>query len=399
MNKQESPSIECLVTEEEIRHTIEQIKSVLSERRIGIRDIKVRIGPTVSTYKVFPEPGEKISKIKSLENNITMNLEKNGVRIVTLTDSVGVEVPNDNRSVVHLKSMLESDAFKYSHAELPLAIGYSSIVGNKVIDLTDAPHILLAGATKQGKTVCLHTMVASLLYSKRPDELKMVFIDPKNVEFGSYGKLLNHYLAVSPTSSSGGEEHANAIVTKTPDAAVVLEGLCAEMEARYDKLVDAKANNIKQYNGLDMPYIVCFVDEFADLTVPDSNKDLKALTRRIMTAIIRLAMKGRAVGIHMIIATQKLSTDVITGLIKVNFPSRIAFKTGSRIESTTILDMPGAERLINSGDMLLEQGVDLERLQGGYISKEEVDALVDAISQKGIGSPYYLPTHVESEKV
>ena len=179
MSSQQESTIECFVTEEEIRHTTEQIKAVLARHRIGIRDIKVRIGPAVSTYKVFPVPGEKISKIKALELDLTMKLKKVGVRIVTLTDSVGVEVPNDNRSVVHLKSMLESDAFKSSHAELPLAIGYSSIVGSKVIDLAEAPHILLAGATKQGKTVCLFSMVASLLYSKSPDKVKFVFFDPK----------------------------------------------------------------------------------------------------------------------------------------------------------------------------------------------------------------------------
>lgn len=387
-----------MTAEEHIRK-VEILRKVLEENKVSIeKDIPAFFGPAVSEYNVIPSHGTKVSKIKELADDIAFAMGVVAVRVSTRQNSVAIEIPNDHRSIVPLKGLVCDKVFRKNQAVLPLAIGYTMIQATKLIDLADAPHILLAGATKQGKSICLHAMIASLLFSKRPDELKMVFIDPKRAEFGVYGKLLNHYLAVLPASSSE-EERANSIVTKAPDAADVLEGLCAEMDARYEKLADAKVNNIKEYNGSDIPYIVCFVDEFADLTIPIGSKVFKALTRRIMTAIIRLAQKGRAVGIHMIIATQRPSTDVITGLIKANFPTRVAFRTSSRIDSKVIIDMPGTERLIGHGDLLLSQGVEVERLQGGFISKEEVDAIVDSIvSQKGFNTPYYLPTPVDAEK-
>ena len=411
MNKQSNykmPSVNLLkdyadervgMTAEEHLRKLKILREVLVDNKVVVeKDIPTFFGPAVSEYNVIPTPGTKVSKIKELADDIAFAMGVVAVRVSTRQNSVAIEIPNDHRSIVPLKGPVSDKVFRKNQAVLPLAIGYTMIQETKLIDLFDAPHILVAGATKQGKTACLHTMVASLLFSKHPDELKMVFIDPKRAEFDAYDKLLNHYLAVLPASSSE-EERANSIVTKAPDAADVLEGLCAEMDARHEKLADAKVNNIKEYNGFDMPYIVCFVDEFADLTAPIGSKDFKALTRRIMTAIIRLAQKGRAVGIHLILATQRPSTDVITGLIKANFPTRIAFRTSSRIDSTIILDMPGAEKLIGAGDLLLTQGADLERIQGGYISKEEVDSIVDSIgSQKGFNIPYYLPRPVKNAK-
>lgn len=388
-----------MTAEEHIRK-VEILRKVLEENKVSFeKDIPAFFGPAVSEYNVIPAPGTKVSKIKELADDIAFAMGVVAVRVSTRHNAVAIEIPNNHRSIVPLKGLVCDKIFRKNQAVLPLAVGYTMIQATKLIDLADAPHILLAGATKQGKSVCLHAMIASLLFSKRPDELKMVFIDPKRAEFGAFGKLLNHYLAVLPASSSE-EERANSIVTKAPDAADVLEGLCVEMDARYEKLVDAKVNNIKEYNGLEgrhLPFIVCFVDEYADLTVAFGKN--KTIARRILTAIIRLAQKGRAVGIHMILATQRPSVDVITGLIKANFPTRIAFRTSSRIDSTVILDVPGAEKLIGAGDMLLEQGMNVERLQGGYISEDEVSAIVDSIgSQKGFNTPYYLPTPVEAAK-
>ena len=389
------------MTVEEHLRKLKILRKVLADNKVAVeKDIPTFFGPAVSEYNVVPVRGTKVSKIKDLADDIAFAMGVVAVRVSTRQNSVAIEIPNDHRSIVPLKGLVCDKVFRKNQAVLPLAIGYTMIQATKLIDLADAPHILLAGATKQGKSVCLHTMIASLLFSKRPDELKMVFVDPKRAEFGAYGKLLNHYLAVLPAPSSNGVELENAIVTKVPDAVDVLESLCSEMEARYEKLAEAKANNIMEYNGLEgrqLPYIVCFVDEYSDLTVAFGKN--KTIARRILTAIIRLAQKGRAVGIHMILATQRPSVDVITGLIKANFPTRIAFRTSSRIDSTVILDVPGAEKLIGAGDMLLEQGMDVERLQGGYISDDEVSAIVDSIgSQKGFNTPYYLPIPVETEK-
>ena len=395
MSSQQESTIECLVTEEEIRHTIEQMKAVLARHRIGIRDIKVKVGPAVSTYKVFPVPGEKISKIKSLEPEFALKLKKTGIMTVTLTDSVGVEVPNDNRSVVHLKSMLESDAFKSSPAELPLAIGYSSIVERKVIDLAEAPQILLAGATKQGKTVCLYSMVASLLYSKSPDKVKFVFFDPKMSEFSVFEKLFHQYLAVAPRANEE-EEKESTIVRKAKDAVYVLQALCGELEKRYEILSKTGNTCIKKYNNSlreinlrfncvyqYLPYIVVVFDEFADYVNPDeTNIETKKQADKIKASIIRLVQKGWAVGIHLIIATQRPTKAVIFELAPY-CPTTIAFRTTSAEESKRIIYQNGAEKLTGHGDMLmLDSSYNIERLQGAYISREDVISYVESIATK-----------------
>ena len=344
---------------------------------------------------MFPVPGEKISKIKSLEPEFALKLKKTGIMIVTLTDSVGVEVPNDNRSVVHLKSMLESDAFKSSHAELPLAIGYSSIVESRVIDLLEAPHILLAGATKQGKTVCLNSMVASLLYSKRSDEVKFVFIDPKMVELMVYEGLYPHYVAVAPRACED-EEKEHAIVREAKDAVYVIQALCDELEARYDILFKSRMTCIKEYNSSlseinlrsscvyqHIPYIVVVIDEYADFVVSDgTNAETKKQADIIKASIIRLVQKGRAAGIHLIIATQRPAKAVIFELATY-CPTTIAFRTASAEESKRIIFQNGAEKLTGSGDMLMQDSsYNIERLQGAYISRDEVISFVESIATK-----------------
>lgn len=391
------PMVGC----EELMQNEKCIREIMQANNVQIEeDIIALFGPSVSRYEVTPASGIKISKIKSLADDIAFSLGKTGVRAFTTDQSLAFEIPNKERSLVPLKNLLSDKAFKKSEAELPLAIGMKPFYETSVIDLVDAPHILVAGATKQGKSVCLQTMVASLLFSKRPDEVKFVFIDPKMVDFPEYGALLNHYLCVLPNASNEEEERSSAIVTTAQDAANVLGGLCAEMEGRYNTLMQAKVSNVREYNRQaesKLPYIVCVIDEYADLTVTfGAKKESKELSKRITASIIRLAQSGRATGIHLILATQRPSRDVITGLIKANFPTRIAFRTSSRIDSMIILDMPGAEKLIGEGDMLLSQGMNLERIQGGYISKEEMSAIVDYIGaqkghQKSFSSPHYLP--------
>ena len=389
------------MTVEEHLRKVKCIREVMTANGVNIKeDIRAYFGPAVSDYHVEPAPGTRASKIRDLADDIAASIGATSVRASTCQDYVAIEIPNVHRSIVPLKGLLDSKTFRDSGAELPLAIGYTKVHETKVIDLVDAPHILVAGATKQGKSVCLQTMVASLLFSKRPDEVKFVFIDPKMVDFPEYGALLNHYLCVLPNASNEEEERSSAIVTTAQDAANVLGGLCAEMEGRYNTLMQAKVSNVREYNQQaesKLPYIVCVIDEYADLTVTfGAKKESKELSKRITASIIRLAQSGRATGIHLILATQRPSRDVITGLIKANFPTRIAFRTSSMIDSTTILDMPGAEKLTGNGDMLLSQGMNLERIQGGYISKEEMSAIVDYIGaqkgyQKSFSSPHYLP--------
>jgi S-DNA-T family DNA segregation ATPase FtsK/SpoIIIE len=363
----------------------------------------------VTLYKVYPAPGVKIAEIKKLQEDIGMYLHARGVRVVTLTDSVGIEVANDKPSIVPMRAVLNDEAFRGSKAELPIAIGYTIQQKVKVFDLADAPHLLVAGATKQGKSVGLNAMVASLLYSKHPSELKFVFIDPKMVEFSAYGRLLHHYLAVLPCNDER-EEKDNAIVKKPDKAEKVLKSLVAEMEQRYELLSKALVPNIKLYNEKYkdrhllpteghrfLPYIVTVVDEYADLTMSvGGGGDSKAMARSISTSIIRLAQKGRAAGIHIVLATQRPSVDVITGLIKANFPTRIAFRVISRIDSSTILDSPGAEKLIGRGDMLYYAGVEMERIQCALIDSDEISELTKFIGdqqgyKKSYNTPYYLP--------
>ena len=398
------------VSQDELSRNNNKIRATLASYRIQVRDVTAIVGPTVTLYKVYPAPGVKIAAIKQLQEDIGISLNAKGVRITTLSDSVGIEVANDKASIVPLKSLLNDAAFRESKAELPVAIGYTISQQVKVFDLADAPHLLVAGATKQGKSVGLNVIVASLLYSKHPSELKFVFVDPKMVEFSSYACLLHHYLAVLPTSGSEQEEKERAIVKNAKDAAAVLESLCVEMDSRYELLSKGLVNNIKLYNSKwkehhlradeghhFLPYIVVVIDEYADLTMSvGAGPESKALARRITTSVIRLAQKGRAAGLHVILATQRPTVDVITGLIKANFPMRIAFRVTSRIDSATILDQPGADKLIGRGDMLLYSGVEMERVQCAFISNDEIVDLTKAVGdqigfQKSYNTPYYLP--------
>ena len=334
------------ISAEELERTASQLKDVLRGYRIKYDKIETVPGPSVSLYKVFLSPGVRCSAPRTLEDDIAESMHKKGVRIVTLADSIGIEIANEKETRVELCDLLESREFHESTALLPIVLGETFGQTPKVIDLANAPNILVAGATKQGKSVCLNAMVASLLYNKRPKELKLVLIDPKGVEFQVYHDL--------PSS----ENREISVVTSAVDAMNVLDGLCSEMNRRYDSTEKH-------------PYIVCFIDEYADLTIPLGDREKKALSRRILTDIIMLAQKGLGAGIHLVIATQRPSKDVITGLIKANFPTRIAFRTSSRIDSMTILDVSGAERLLGDGDMLIEQGAEQERVQGGYVSSRK----------------------------
>ena len=412
------PSLELLdsysssrneVSDEELARNNARIRNALENYRIQINDVKAIVGPTVTLYKVYPAPGVKISEIKKLQEDLGMHLHARGVRVVTLTDSVGIEVANDHPSIVPMRAVLNDEAFRSSKAELPVAIGYTIQQKVKVFDLADAPHLLVAGATKQGKSVGLNAIVTSLLYAKHPSELKLVFIDPKMVEFSAYAHLLQHYLAVLPCNDVR-EERDNAIVKKADKADKILRSLCIEMDQRYELLSKASVPNIKTYNEKYrnrklrpdeghrfLPYIVTIIDEYADLTMSvGGSGDAKAVSRSITTSIIRLAQKGRAAGLHVVLATQRPSVDVITGLIKTNFPTRIAFRVVSRTDSSTILDSPGAEKLIGKGDMLYYAGVEMERVQCAYIDSEEINRLNEYIgSQEGhnksFNTPFYLP--------
>ena len=412
------PSLELLdsyssnrneVSDEELVRNNNRIRNALENYKIQINDVKAIVGPTVTLYKIYPAPGVKIAEFKRIQEDLGMHLHARGVRVVTLTDSVGIEVANDHPSIVPMRAVLNDETFRSSKAELPVAIGYTIQQKVKVFDLADAPHLLVAGATKQGKSVGLNVIVTSLLYAKHPSELKLVFIDPKMVEFSAYAHLLKHYLAVLPCNDER-EERDNAIVKKADKADKILRSLCIEMDQRYELLSKASVPNIKTYNEKYrnrklrpdeghrfLPYIVTIIDEYADLTMSvGGSGDAKAVSRSITTSIIRLAQKGRAAGLHVVLATQRPSVDVITGLIKTNFPTRIAFRVVSRTDSSTILDSPGAEKLIGKGDMLYYAGVEMERVQCAYIDSEEINRLNEYIgSQEGhnksFNTPFYLP--------
>ena len=398
------------VSSEELTRNNNKIRAALANYKIQLNDVKAQVGPTVTLYKVYPAPGVKIADIKKLQEDIGMTLNARGVRVIQLSDCVGIEVANDYSSIVPLKALLNDTAFRESKAELPVAIGYTITQKVKVFDLADAPHLLVAGATKQGKSVGLNVIVSSLLYSKHPSELKFVFIDPKMVEFSSYAKLLKHYLAVLPDAGSEEDEANRSIVKNPKDAEKILRSLCIEMDDRYELLSKAGVNNIKLYNSRYkerklrpdhghryLPYIVVVVDEYADLTMTIGGApEARAASRSITNSIIRLAQKGRAAGLHVILATQRPSVDVINGLIKSTFPMRIAFRVASRVDSTTIIDSPGAEKLIGKGDMLFSAGIESERIQCGFVSGDEIDSINKFISdQRGYGkcynTPYYLP--------
>ena len=398
------------VSSEELTRNNNKIRAALANYKIQLNDVKAQVGPTVTLYKVYPAPGVKIADIKKLQEDIGMTLNARGVRVIQLSDCVGIEVANDYSSLVPLKALLNDTAFRESKAELPVAIGYTITQKVKVFDLADAPHLLVAGATKQGKSVGLNVIVSSLLYSKHPSELKFVFIDPKMVEFSSYARLLKHYLAVLPDAGSEEDEANRSIVKNPKDAEKILRSLCIEMDDRYELLSKAGVNNIKLYNSRYkerklrpdhghryLPYIVVVVDEYADLTMTIGGApEARAASRSITNSIIRLAQKGRAAGLHVILATQRPSVDVINGLIKSNFPMRIAFRVASRVDSTTIIDSPGAEKLIGKGDMLFSAGIESELIQCGFVSGDEIDSTNKFISdQRGYGkcynTPYYLP--------
>ena len=404
------------VSQDELQRNNTKIRLTLASYKIQVSDVKAIVGPTVTLYKVYPAEGVKISSIKNLQEDIAMKLNARGVRVVTLQDSVGIEVANDVASIVPLKALLNNESFRESKAELPVAIGYTITKKVQVFDLADAPHLLIAGATKQGKSVGLNVIVTSLLYAKHPSELKFVFIDPKMVEFSSYSRLLNHYLAVLPNAASEQDEMDNAIVKNAKSAAAILQSLCVEMDARYELLSKAMVNNIKLYNEQYksrhllpteghhfLPYIVVVVDEYADLTMSvGAGPESKALARSITTSIIRLAQKGRAAGLHVILATQRPTVDVVTGLIKTNFPMRIAFRVTSRVDSQTILDQNGADKLIGRGDMLLYTGIETERVQCAYIGNDEIIKITSYIGdqkgyKKSYNTPYYLPEPAPQE--
>ena len=403
------------VSTEELTRNNNKIRAALANYKIQVTDVKAIVGPTVTLYKVYPAPGVKIADIKKLQEDIALSLNAKGVRVVTLSDSVGIEVANDYSSIVPLKALLNDDAFRNSKADLPVAIGYTITQKVRVFDLADAPHLLVAGATKQGKSVGLNVIVSSLLYSKHPSELKFVFIDPKMVEFSAYAQLLKHYLAVLPDAADEEDERNSAIVKKPKDAEKILRSLCTEMDDRYELLSKAGVNKITLYNEKYkerklrpdkghrfLPFIVVVVDEYADLTMTTgAAPEARAASRSITNSIIRLAQKGRAAGLHVILATQRPSVDVISGIIKSNFPMRIAFRVASRVDSTTILDAPGAEKLIGRGDMLFSAGIESERIQCGFIDGKEIDAVTEFIgNQTGYGrcynTPYYLPSPEEA---
>lgn len=426
LQKFEFPSLDLLKDYTEGQHVVSQaeldinnnrIRTTLSNYKIEVEKVTAVVGPTVTLYKIVLAPGMKVASIESVHREIAMALEVGGVRVVTLPGCVGIEVPNSTPSIVPLKSMLNDDSFRNSTAELPVAIGFSTLAQKvKTFDLADAPHLLVAGATKQGKSVGLNVIISSLLYAKHPSELKFVFIDPKAVEFTAYNSLLKHYLAVLPLAANEEEERKNAIVKKAKQAEQVLNSLCIEMDERYDLLAAAGVNDFKLYNEKYkdrrllpteghkfLPYLVVVIDEYADLIMAGgASPEDKKSAKNIESSIIRLAQKGRAAGIHVIIATQRPSVNVITGLIKANFPTRIAFRVLSGVDSRTILDGTGAENLIGKGDMLYYAGVKMERIQCAMVSMAEINKITRFIGdQTGYrqcyNTPYYLPVPESQE--
>jgi S-DNA-T family DNA segregation ATPase FtsK/SpoIIIE len=381
------------VTRSELEENKNKIVETLENFKIGIQEIKATIGPTVTLYEIVPEPGVKISKIKNLEDDIALSLAALGIRIIAPIPgkgTIGIEVPNKNRELVPARAVLGTEKFMRSDKDLPIALGKT--ISNEVFvgDLAKMPHLLMAGATGQGKSVGLNMILASLIYKKHPSQLKFVLVDPKKVELTLFNKIERHFLAKLP----GSEE---AIITDTKKVIYTLNSLCIEMDNRYNLLKDAGARNLKEYNGKFiarklnpekghrfMPYIVLVIDELADLMMT-AGKEIEA-------PIARLAQLARAIGIHLVVATQRPSVNVITGIIKANFPARLSFRVTSKIDSRTILDAGGADQLIGMGDMLLSQGSDMTRLQCAFLDTPEVDAICDWIGeQKGYSDAYLLP--------
>ena len=388
-----------VVTREELEKNNRQIVKTLANYKIGITRISARVGPTVTLYEIEPAPGVRVAQIKRLEEDIQLSLAAKGVRVVNLpgTRSIGIEVANERPSTVSMLSVLEDEGFRNQGYDLPVALGMT--ITNEVMhfDLAKMPHLLVAGATGQGKSVGLNAILTSLLYYKHPSEMKLVLVDPKKVELSLYSKLEKHFLAQLPDADE-------PVITDTQKVIYTLKSLCLEMDARYDLLKLAYVRNIKEYNEKFLqrklnplkghrylPYIVVVIDEFADL--------IMTAGKEIEEPIARLAQLARAIGIHLVIATQRPTTSVITGNIKANFPARIAFMVRSSVDSRTILDTTGANQLIGRGDMLISTGADLTRVQCAFIDTKEVESIVDFIAnQRGYTTAHYLPEYVGEDK-
>ena len=397
------------VTKGEIERNVAVIRETLADHHVQVADIEAVSGPTVTLYKVFPAKGVKVSAIKALADDVAVALKTGKVIATLMDDCVGLEVANRQRSTVSMRELLESEAFRESSANLPVAIGREVTGDVKVFDLAGAPHLLVAGATGMGKSVGLNVIVASLLYAKRPSELKLIFIDPKKTEFSRYARLHSHYLALAPDAASEEDERARAIVKKPEDADRILRSLCEEMSQRYDLLESAGTPEIKEYNSKYtsrrlnpkdghryLPYIVTIIDEYSQLTMGTGGPESRAHARSIMSSIISLAQMGRACGIHLVIATQTPRREVISGIIKANFPMSIAFGVKTDMDSRVILDQVGAEKLLGNGDMLISKNASTERVQCGYLSSAEIDAITRSVEEqkgyrKSFNTPYYLP--------
>ncbi|MBD0822510.1 DNA translocase FtsK [Aestuariibaculum marinum] len=387
------------INQEELEENKNRIVDTLKNYNIGISNIKATIGPTVTLYEIVPEAGIRISKIKNLEDDIALSLSALGIRIIAPIPgkgTIGIEVPNKNSTIVSMRSVIASKKFQSSDMQLPIALGKTISNETFVVDLAKMPHMLMAGATGQGKSVGLNAVLTSLLYKKHPAEVKFVLVDPKKVELTLFNKIERHYLAKLPDSE-------DAIITDNTKVINTLNSLCIEMDNRYELLKSAMCRNIAEYNAKFkarklnpndghqfLPYIVLVVDEFADL--------IMTAGKEVETPIARLAQLARAIGIHLIIATQRPSVNVITGIIKANFPARIAFRVTSKIDSRTILDGAGADQLIGRGDMLYTQGNDLIRVQCAFVDTPEVERITDFIgSQKAYPEAYMLPEFVGEE--
>ena len=395
----EYSSVGITINQEELEENKNRIVETLKNYKIDIAQIKATVGPSVTLYEIVPEAGIRISKIKSLEDDIALSLAALGIRIIAPIPgkgTIGIEVPNKNPTMVPMRSVIGSAKFQEAEMELPIALGKTISNETFVVDLAKMPHLLMAGATGQGKSVGLNAVLTSLLYKKHPAEVKFVLVDPKKVELTLFNKIERHYLAKLPDDS-------DAIITDNTKVIHTLNSLCIEMDNRYSLLKDAMVRNIKEYNEKFkarklnpenghrfLPYIVLVVDEFADL--------IMTAGKEVETPIARLAQLARAIGIHLIIATQRPSVNVITGIIKANFPARIAFRVTSKIDSRTILDTQGADQLIGRGDLLYSNGNDLVRVQCAFVDTPEVERIVDYIgSQKAYASAYLLPEYVGEE--
>ncbi len=385
----------------ELENNKNQIINTLKNYDIQIQKISATVGPTVTLYEIIPAAGVRISRIKNLEDDIALSLAALGIRIIAPIPgkgTIGIEVPNAKKSIVSMKTLLSSEKFQHNNFSLPIAIGKKIDNENFIVDLTSMPHLLMAGATGQGKSVGLNAILVSLLYKKHPSQLKFVLVDPKKVELSIYKAIEKHFLAKLP-----GEE--DAIITDTKKVVHTLNALCIEMDNRYDLLKEAGCRNIREYNEKFaarklnpekghqfLPFIVLVVDEFADL--------IMTAGKEVEMPIARLAQLARAVGIHLIIATQRPSVNIITGTIKANFPARIAFKVSSKIDSRTILDAGGAEQLIGKGDMLISYNGELVRLQCAFVDTPEVDKIVDFIGeQRGYPQAFLLPEYIDEKEL